>query len=296
MQEPAPASESSPETHPPVPVRASGFRLEILIDTLRRFWDLNVVPGGERVILVDLMVNDLGVALRSLTIANGIRRCEPLRLVGIIQSDPAWEKHVWGDRDQKDVLDLARAFGCTDFIELGPLAEALRQGGPATVRVFDTDLPWERTALAADYLDAEALSSALRILRFARDGEDLRAHPDTEPIMSRTRRFADVWETLFVHLDVAALIVAHVDYGPWGTGVNTAMLHEVPVVHTQSTGSLKAYAWFPENATQGTFRAQMTEQIAGFFEQKLWPHRELLRRSAEVVTARMKADVGGRPA
>jgi hypothetical protein len=73
------------------------------------------------------------------------------------------------------------------------------------------------------------------------------------------------------------------------------MRSDVPVIHVQSTGSLKAYAWFPENRTSGSFRAQMTEQIAQLFDDRLWPNRQTLRRSAELIASRVKLDNGGRP-
>ena len=73
----------------------------------------------------------------------------------------------------------------------------------------------------------------------------------------------------------------HVDYNHWGLAVQTAKRFDTPVIHVQSTGSLKAYAMFPSNGRNApTFRAELTEQIAEYFEKRVVPHRARIHRSA----------------
>ncbi|WP_206540217.1 hypothetical protein, partial [Psychroserpens mesophilus] len=68
---------------------------------------------------------------------------------------------------------------------------------------------------------------------------------------------------------------------------------DVPVIHVQSTGSLKAYALFPDQIEgEGTYRMQMTRLIAEYFEECVWKHRDALRRSAELSTWRSKVNLG----
>lgn len=272
-----------------------GSEFHNFVEVAQRYWSVNVPAAGERVIFVDLMVQDLSVAIRSLTMANGIRRCEPARLVGILGADPEWEFAVWDFYDEANIVELARSYGVDDFVHLGRTAEELRRGETPHLTVAGVEVTIVPHDLPSDYVAFESVSTALRILRFPRDSEEMRALPESAAIIERTKHFADLWYSLMSQLRPMALIVAHVDYSSWGTGVNAAMKLNVPVIHMQSTGSLKAYGWFPEHASDGPFRAQMTRHIAEFFEQNVWANRQLLRRPAEVVASRVKSDNGGRP-
>ncbi len=283
------------EVYRDVVIRRKDVDFQNFVSVADDFWAANIAPGEGPVILVDLMVQDLAVAVRSLTIANGIRRCQPATLVGVMGAEPEWEHAVWDYHDDDDMKALATAYGVREFIHVGSWAERLRRGGNPTMTVAGHTLTAVETRLPSSYVSFEAVSSALRILRFPRDSEAMRRLPETEGIIDRTQQFARIWQALMSGLEPLALIVSHVDYSTWGTAVNTAIAEGIPVIHTQSTGSLKAYAWFPESGGSGSFRQRMTTQIEQFFTEAIWPHRALLRRPAEAVAARVKRDAG-RPA
>ncbi|MGN9843068.1 hypothetical protein ACTMTI_33585 [Nonomuraea sp. H19] len=75
-----------------------------------------------------------------------------------------------------------------------------------------------------------------------------------------------------------ALVTGRVDRG---------VPREVPVVHVHGTGSLQAYALFPDERPR-SFQADLPGKVGAFFEQHVWPHRELIRPSAERVAWRAK--------
>lgn len=273
-----------------------GADFRLCTEIAQRYWEVNASHNADEFIFVDLMVQDLRVAIRNLTMANGIRRTTPATLIGIVGADPEWEHAVWDYHDESAVRRLAEAYGVHHFVSLGTLAEEVRQGKSPEVTIGDRHVRITKEhGLPASYIEGEAVSSALRILRFPRDGRKLRELPESTGIIERTVCFAAVWHSLMSALRPQAIIVAHVDYSAWGTGVCEAMSLNIPVIHVQSTGSMKAYAWFPENATTGSFREQMTRSIAHQFETDIWPQRDLLRRPAEMVASRVKSDVGGRP-
>ncbi|MFV0428471.1 MAG: hypothetical protein ACK5KO_03440 [Arachnia sp.] len=256
------------------------------------YWQANLSDSDGPPILVDLMLQDTRAIIRSLTVATGIQRANGGRLIGFLGADPEWEYAVWDYHDLAAVEDLARAYGVSDFVHLGELADEIASGRQASLVIHDERIEVRHSDLDPAAIEAESISTALRILRIPRDGHVLRSFPETQPILDRAAAMADIYYSLITQLNPAALVVTHVDYSSWGLGVQTAMKHDVPVVHVQSTGSLKAYAWFPENATSGSFRAQMTTSIAKFFDETLWPQRKVLRRAAELTTSRVKRDTG----
>ncbi|UBU13177.1 hypothetical protein [Nonomuraea gerenzanensis] len=67
-----------------------------------------------------------------------------------------------------------------------------------------------------------------------------------------------------------------------------AVPRELPVVHVHGTGTLKAYAIFPDQGTC-SFQDELPARVGAFFERHVWPHRELIRPSAERVAWRAKS-------
>lgn len=263
-----------------------------LCNAARSFWPHNVIQSDEKIILVDLMTQDLRVHLRALTIANGIRRAEGATLVGIINPDPMWQRVVWDYYDVEATKALAEAYGVTDFIDVAALVDAVAEGETVTtvagrrITIGDADL------VEHDYIASEARSTVLRILRRPRFDDDTAVDPDAMGIMARAEGFARVYSSLFRQLPILTLIVSHVDYTCWGYGVHASMNADVPVIHLQSTGGVKAYAWFPESATEGSYRAQMTQKIGEYFDRYVWANRDQLRRSAEITAYRARHDYG----
>ncbi len=256
------------------------------------FWRDNVKTDPNRIILVDLLTQDIRVSVRILTAANAIRRLEGATLVGLIHPDPAWERIVWDYYDAESLKALARGYGVTEFVNLAELGrEVLDGAGHVTVNGVTIEVG-AAELIDEDYLVTESDSAAKRILR--RPIPD-KADPDYIEIVRRSKAYARLYSAMFKSLNVLALLVSHVDYATWGFAVHSAMATDVPVLHVQSTGGLKAYAWFPENGRQGSYRAQVTQGIGEYFDEYIWPRRDELRRSAELTAHRVRSDYG-RPA
>ncbi|MDP4510808.1 hypothetical protein [Nonomuraea turcica] len=62
--------------------------------------------------------------------------------------------------------------------------------------------------------------------------------------------------------------------------VDRGVPREIPVVHVNGTGTLQAYALFPADGAS-SFQEELPGQVAAFFEQYVWPHRDLIRPSVE---------------
>ncbi|MEU4559351.1 hypothetical protein AB0F72_13270 [Actinoplanes sp. NPDC023936] len=234
------------------------------------FWQKNLPPASDdAVILVEAFHQDLRVTLRNLAVANAIRRMHPSRLVVFTGVEEAWQKTLWQGFDVALVRELASAYGADETIDVWDL---VRKSSGATP-TFDT----------SGYVAA----TDARLAKLPR----LRPQPPTE-----RQRYGDglaaFYEEQF-RRPVIALVTSHVDYDQWGLAVEVARRAGVPVVHTQQTGCLKAYALFPEHDTHtGTFREELTRQIGDVFETKLWPRREELRRATELIAWRAKVNLG----
>ncbi|MEV0626148.1 hypothetical protein [Nonomuraea wenchangensis] len=63
---------------------------------------------------------------------------------------------------------------------------------------------------------------------------------------------------------------------------------DIPVVHVHGTGTLQAYALFPGDGPR-SFEDELPVRVAAFFEQYVWPNREVIRASAERVAWRAKS-------
>lgn len=245
------------------------------------------------VVLVDLLMQDLRLALRTLTLANSVRRLQAARLVVLVGPNRHWEDRIWDGYDRARWLQLARAYGADDVIDVSGLTDLLAAGSP-TVQLLG------RRFSAAPSPDEAGLrhlrtitdSTAVRILRVPRLRE---ATPEDDvPGIQRSVALEDrVYRTIFDSLPVRAFVTSHVDYGQWGLAVEAATRAGVPVMHAQATGGLKAYALFP--GTQGSelgFRRALSLQIRDQFEAQVWPHRDVLAAGAERTAWRSKANLG----
>jgi hypothetical protein len=77
----------------------------------------------------------------------------------------------------------------------------------------------------------------------------------------------------------AALVTSRVEPG---------VRMDVPVVHVHGTGSLKAYAVFPEDEPSA-FHEELPGRVGAFFERHVWPHRDAVRAGVERAAWRAKS-------
>ncbi|MEV0379255.1 hypothetical protein [Nonomuraea sp. NPDC050643] len=63
---------------------------------------------------------------------------------------------------------------------------------------------------------------------------------------------------------------------------------EIPVVHVYGTGSLRAYALFPDQGPC-SLEEELPARVGAFFERHVWPYREVIGPSAERVAWRAKS-------
>ncbi|MEO7447300.1 MAG: hypothetical protein ABI336_03415 [Humibacillus sp.] len=254
---------------------------------------LPTAPDDAPVVVVDVLMQDLRLALRTLTLANGLRRSQPARLVALIGPDRHWHDRIWDGYDRDRLVQLARAYGADDVIDVAALTELIAAGAPV-VSLLGSDRPVAPPADEArqPLLDVITASTAVRILRVPRMRD---ATPDDDvPGIARSVADEDrLYRTLFATPAVLAFVTSHVDYGQWGLGVDAAAASGIPVIHAQATGGLKAYALFPDSeGVEKGFRRALTQQIATQFDTQVWPHREVLRASAERTAWRSKANLG----
>ncbi|MFB4269000.1 hypothetical protein [Nonomuraea sp. GTA35] len=67
-----------------------------------------------------------------------------------------------------------------------------------------------------------------------------------------------------------------------------AVPRDIPVVHVHGTGTLQAYALFPDQGPC-SIQDELPARVGAFFERHVWPHRELIRPSAERVAWRARS-------
>ena len=262
------------------------------------FWRANTrLPRpDDPVILVEAMSQDLRVTIRNLTVANALRRIVPARLVVYTGSDTDWNDILWTYFDADRLAELARAYGAADVVDVHALVDSRLGGDPpdelvVAGRSFPAELP--RSGIAPDVLDRIVDATTCRVLRVPRLSAADRAGAKYRRIRERSEQFSHLYDALVGGLRPVAVVTSHVDYDHWGLAVESAQRADVPVVHVQSTGGLKAYTLFPDRRRGAqTFRAELTEQIAEYFEQAVWPNRDLLHRNAELVTWRSKGNLG----
>ena len=254
---------------------------------------LPAMPEDGSIVVVDLLMQDLRLALRTLTLANSIRRTRPARLVALVGPDRHWHEQIWDGYDRERLVQLARAYGADEVIDVATLTEHIVAGAPH-VTLLGTDRP---VAPRVDETRRRLLrtitdSTTVRVLRVPRV-RDATPSDDVRGIEQAIAAEDRLYRTVFAELPVIAFVTSHVDYGQWGLAVDAATTNGVPVIHAQATGGLKAYALFPgtEGAEKG-FRRALTLQTARQFEDQVWSHRDVLGPSAERTAWRSKANLG----
>ena len=264
-------------------------------ETATTFWRVNVLPEGERIILVEAMSQDLRVTLRNLTVANALRRTEPARLVVYSGADEDWNQVVWTYFNLEEISQMAVAYGAEVVFDVHELVDRRVQGVAEELVVAGVDLGGELpdSKIPPEVFDQIVYATTCRMARVARLDDEPEHHAKRAQVEARSHEFARIYDALIERNDVVALVSSHVDYNNFGLAVEAALRHDVPVLFPQSTGGLKSYALFPEKLPAGMpIRAGLTEQIGAFFEEHIWAHRELLARSSELTMWRAKATLG----
>lgn len=268
--------------------------------TAATFWRNNTLAGGDRVILVEAMSQDLRVTLRNLTLANALRRIVPARLVVYTGADKDWLRILWTYFDKDVLTKVSRAYGADEVFDIHDLVDTLISEHPPTG--FTIAGHEFRTAELTTGIDPEAFedlvhATAARVYQAPRIDAADRETARYQHIRDRSLAFSQLYDAMFSALDPVALITSHVDYNHWGLAVESAWRFGVPAIHVQSTGTFKAYTVFPETARGGdlTYRGELTKQIGEYFDQHVWSRRKELRHAAELTTWRNKGNLG-RPA
>ncbi|MET9338416.1 hypothetical protein [Nonomuraea sp. NPDC003804] len=258
-----------------------GEQFDRLLSAARAYWGRRPSQPGTCVV-AEAMHQDIRVIVRNLMLANAICDLTSARLVVLTGLDREWSRLLCEDFDVARVRRLAEAFGADDIIDVHDLTERrlAREGDAPAAGVEQATL---------DALEKASLLRLNRVPRLPRtEDERFRAR------RARARALSAVYERIFSDLSPTALVTSQVDYDQWGLAVDTAMRMDVPVVHVQSTGSLKAYTLFPEaRQGTGTFREELTGEIARYFDWHVWPYRDLVRPNAEQVAWRVKTGPGG---
>ncbi|WP_327087610.1 hypothetical protein OIE66_35575 [Nonomuraea sp. NBC_01738] len=231
--------------------------------------------------MVEAYHPDIRVLIRNLTIANALSRVTGARSVALVGADPEWEETFWRAFDRERVKALVSAYGIHEIVDVHDVvAQRLAEGDLGDVPLSEAEI------------DARADSTVCRLRLVPRlPAEDL-ADPVYLGRRRRVHAFASVYASILDRYTPKALVTCDVEYDQWGVLVDLAVGREIPVVHVQTTGSLKAYTLFPEaRSGEATFRAEMTRLIAGTYE-GLRPHAHLLERSAERVFDRSRNNLG----
>jgi hypothetical protein len=272
------------------------------LDAASVFWRNNTLPSdaaGPGWILVEAMSQDIRVTLRNLSVANALRRIFPAPLAVFTGTDEHWYEALWSGFDVSLVERMAKAYGADAVFDIHDVvtrriaANPLGDGEYPELKVAGRRIPETGTAIAPHDLDAIVDATTCRILRIPRMEAGHRGGDVHRSIQRRSLEFSKAYDALFTELRPAALITSHVDYNQWGLAVETATRFSVPVVHVQSTGTLKAYTAFPDKARGAqTFRAELTYQIGEFFNRHVYPNRDTIRKSAELISWRSKGNLG----
>jgi len=235
------------------------------------FWRMNLpISREDNWIVAEAMHEDVRVLIRTLTVANAIRRETPARLLVLTGTDDAWRDAMFKNFDQARIREIATAYGADEIIDVH------EETAPAISELTDRY--------------ARATACRLDLLPRLPDGYDL------GPRRAKAGALAAHYAALFRDRRIIGLVTSHVDYDQWGLAAEAAVEHEIPLIHVQLTGSLKAYALFPETRQgEPTIRAELTRQIGALFEQDVWSHRERLRPGVELVAWRARENLG-RPA
>jgi hypothetical protein len=274
---------------------------ERFLATASVYWRNNLPETpGPNWIIVEAMHHEFRVILRNLTLANAVRRIAPARLLVLTGTDADWHDALWDDFDAGRIRGLAEAFGASEVIDVhdladrivaAPAGEQFRFSAGGRECAVGAPAPWPPIAPGA--FDACVDATACRLDRVPRLDGERRAGAWYRNRRARAAAFAGIYAALCRELAPIALVTSHVDYDQWGLAVEAATRARVPVLHVQSTGSLKAYAHFPENALGETgYRAELTRQIGGYFDDHIWAARDIIGPSAELVAWRSRGNLG----
>ncbi|MGJ3510072.1 hypothetical protein [Enemella sp. A6] len=276
--------------------------LQRMIERGHDYWPNMVLPSSpdSPILVVELLTQDIRLAIRQLTTANAIRRITPARLVVLIGPDPTWQKVVWEYYDPEELTRVAESYGADAVIDLGRAAADLPATGATLTAAGRTITIPDRAEMDAKIVDDLVDATVARLLKVPFVTDEIRSSEDFARIDEMTDRYVRIYEALFAR-EATAFITSHIDYHHWGAGVFAALTREVPILHVQATGSLKSYAWFPEMAQQTqlpegaaypTLRMHFTHQIAEFFENHIWANRDALRGAAELTVWRARNNFG----
>lgn len=259
---------------------ANNKELQWFLDSAAVYWEKNLPqPSGEAVILVEAFHQDIRVNLRNLAFANALRRLEPARLVVFTGVEEHWHQTLWSGFDVETVTKVAESFGASEVIDVWDIVR----------RQLDTIKPTMDVETLVAYTDA----TYCRLAKVPRLPADHASRPDYQRRRKYATGLAAVYEDLFARHQVTALVTSHVDYDQWGLATEVARRAGVPIIHTQQTGCMKAYGLFPEHDTHTeTFRGELTKQIGEAFETQVWPRRDELHRTTELVAWRAKVNLG----
>ncbi|GAA2715871.1 hypothetical protein [Actinoplanes palleronii] len=237
------------------------------------FWQKNLPePADDGVILVEAFHQDLRVTLRNLAVANAIRKIRPARMIVFTGVEESWAETLWQGFDVSLVREFAAAYGASETIDVWEI-----------VKKSDSKPSPDLAESVADNIKA----TDARLAKIPR----MRENPPADRVRYGNA-LAAYYEQQFQQ-NVVALVTSHVDYDQWGLAVDVARQAGVPVIHTQQTGCLKAYALFPEHDSHTeTFRGELTRQIGEVFDGQVWPRREKLRPVTELIAWRAKVNLG----
>ena len=277
-------------------LRADKKAFEGFLDAAAVYWRKNLgSTASQRYLVVEVFHQDIRVALRNLAVANAIRRIVPAQLVVVTGVEQMWHDALWTEFDVQLVRRLAEAYGASEVIDLYRLVEGpARSAEPGAVRLELFGRPLVPGPPISEQTLAEFVSATYcRVTKRPRPPEDPTADPRYQRRQALARAISSAYDALLGDGSAVALVTSHVDYDHWGLAVDSARRAGVPVVHTQQTGCLKAYALFPETDTgKHTFRGELTQQIGAFFAERVWSRREQVRRNAELVAWRSKVNLG----
>ena len=256
-------------------LNANNKELQWFLESSLVYWEKNLPrPADDAVILVEAFHQDIRVTLRNLAFANAIRKLRPARLIVFTGVEDAWRKTLWSGFDVGIVRQVAEAFAASETIDVWDLVRR----GPAK--------PVDE--VVTEYTDA----TYCRLAKVPALPADHANRADYQQRLGYAAALKAFYEEQFDR-NVVALVTSHVDYDQWGLAVEVARRRNVPIIHTQQTGCMKAYGLFPENDTHtGTFREELTRQIGAAFETQVWSRRDELHDAAELIAWRAKVNLG----
>ncbi|BCJ56918.1 hypothetical protein [Micromonospora endophytica] len=269
---------------------------EAFLDSASVYWRKNLgSTASPRYLVVEVFHQDIRVAMRNLAVANAIRRIVPAQLVVVTGVEAMWHEALWTEFDVTLVERIAAAYGASEVIDLYRLVEGpARAGIPhlPSVQLFGRRLV-PGAPISEETLDEFVSATYCRVTKRPRAPENPTTDPRYRHRAALARVISSYYDALLGGGPAVALVTSHVDYDHWGLAVDSARRAGVPVVHTQQTGCLKAYALYPETDTgEHTFRGELTHQLGEFFARRVWPRRAEVRRNAELVAWRSKVNLG----